>query len=106
MGLNDSLDELVCSSSTSLPAPVAEEPGCHQKELCEEEEKEEEVQVSRVLWCCCVQVGQEVKQREACLVLTKRLLGLLFLAHDLTRTNQDRGKQTECMMTVTKNVRI
>ncbi|XP_028261990.1 nischarin isoform X1 [Parambassis ranga] len=107
MGLNDSLDELVCSSSTTLHAPVAEEPGCHQKELCEEEEKEEEVQVNRVLWCCCVQVGEEVKQREACLVLTKRLLGLLFLAHDHTRIHQDRAQeQSPAVMDVLSNLHM
>ncbi|XP_047439582.1 nischarin isoform X2 [Mugil cephalus] len=99
MGLDDSVEESLCSSSsTSLPAPVAEEPGSRQRELCEEdeekeeEEEEEEVetQVSSVLWCYCVQVEEEVKRREACLVLTGRLLGLLYLPREFTRTTQDR----------------
>lgn len=63
----------------------------------EEEEgevEEEEVQVSRVLWCYCLQVKEEVEQKEACLVLTDKLLGLLYLSDDFTWTNQDAGKHT------------
>ncbi|XP_078105343.1 nischarin isoform X2 [Sander vitreus] len=93
MGLDDSVEESVCSSSTtSLAIPPAEEPGGHQGELCEEEE-DEEVQVSRVLWCYCLQVKEEVEQKEACLVLTDRLLGLLYLSDDVTWTNQDADQE-------------
>ncbi|XP_074525644.1 nischarin [Halichoeres trimaculatus] len=95
MGLDDSVEESVCSS-TSLSGPPAEEPVGHQGELCEDEEEEEEVKVSRVLWCYCVQVKQEeVKQRRACVVLTERLLGLLFLRDDFTWTNQDVSADQE-----------
>ena len=111
MGLDDSVEESICSSSTSLAAPPAEESGDHQGEpLCdeeeleveeqEEEEEEEEVQVQvqvhvrRVLWCYCLQVEEEVEQREVCLVLTDRLLGLLYLPDDFTWTNLDTGKHT------------
>ena len=90
MGLDDSVEESVCSSSTSLAAPP---PGpSDQGEVREEEE--EEVQVRRVLWCYCLQVKEEVEQKEACLVLTDRLLGLLYLSEDFTWTNQDAGKHT------------
>uniref|UniRef100_A0A8C9ZVD2 Nischarin n=1 Tax=Sander lucioperca TaxID=283035 RepID=A0A8C9ZVD2_SANLU len=99
MGLDDSVEESVCSSSNTLLAvPPAEEPGGHQGELCEDEEEDEDeevqVQVSRVLWCYCLQVKEEVEQKEACLVLTDRLLGLLYLSDDVTWTNQDAGKHT------------
>ncbi|XP_044076457.1 nischarin isoform X2 [Siniperca chuatsi] len=87
MGLDDSVEESVCSSSTSLSVPPAEEPDGHRGELCEDEE--EEVQVSRVLWCYCLQVKEEVEQKEACLVLTDWLLGLLYLSDDFTWTSQD-----------------
>lgn len=89
MSLDDSTEESVCSCSTSLTAPPAEEPGGHLGELCEEE-----VNVSKVLWCYCVQVNEEVEQKEACLVLTDRLLGLLCLPGHFTWTNQDAGKET------------
>ncbi|XP_040890153.1 nischarin isoform X2 [Toxotes jaculatrix] len=89
MGLDDSVEESVCSSSTSLAAPPAEEPRGHQGELCNEEEEEEEVHISRVLWCYCLQVDKEVEQKEACLVLTDRLLGLLHLSDDFTLTSLD-----------------
>uniref|UniRef100_A0A8C4IIA2 Nischarin n=1 Tax=Dicentrarchus labrax TaxID=13489 RepID=A0A8C4IIA2_DICLA len=88
MGLDDSVEESVCSSSTSPAVPPAEEPGGHQGELCDEEE----VQVSRILWCYCLQVKEEVEQKEACLVLTDRLLGLLYLPDDFTWTNHDAGE--------------
>lgn len=53
-------------------------------------EEEAELLVRRVLWCCCVQVEkEEVQQREACLVLTDHLLGLL--SHDSLSANQERG---------------
>lgn len=89
MGLDDSVEESVCSSSSSLPVPPAEEPGGHQGELCDDEE-EEEAQVSRVLWCYCLQVKDEVEQKQVCLVLMDRMLGLLYLSDDIT--NQDSGK--------------
>lgn len=87
MSLDDSAEELVCSSSMSLTAPLAEEPGGHLGELCEEE-----VKVNRVLWCYCLQVKEEVEQKEACLVLTDRLLSLLYLPDDFTWASQDSGK--------------
>uniref|UniRef100_A0A8D3DMZ6 Nischarin n=1 Tax=Scophthalmus maximus TaxID=52904 RepID=A0A8D3DMZ6_SCOMX len=93
MGLDDSVEESVCSSSsTSLatpPPPPAEEPGGHQGELRDREQ--EEVHISRVLWCYCLQVEQEVEveQRRACLVLTDQHLGLLHLTNSFTWTNQD-----------------
>ncbi|XP_035849081.1 nischarin isoform X2 [Sander lucioperca] len=98
MGLDDSVEESVCSSSNTLLAvPPAEEPGGHQGELCEDEEEDEDeevqVQVSRVLWCYCLQVKEEVEQKEACLVLTDRLLGLLYLSDDVTWTNQDADQE-------------
>ncbi|XP_047203473.1 nischarin isoform X2 [Girardinichthys multiradiatus] len=91
MGLDDSGEEVVCSSPSSLPSPVAEgeEPGGLLEAPCEEKAV---VQVRRVLWCCCVLVNGEVKQREACLVLTDRLLGLLFWSHDSMSANQERGQ--------------
>lgn len=95
MGLDDSVEESVCSSSTSLAVPPAEESSAHQGELYEEEEEEEEqLQISRVLWCYCLQVKEEVEQKEACLVLTDRLFGLMYLSDDFTRTNQDAGGHT------------
>lgn len=86
MGLDDSLEE--SSSSSSLPVltpslPVEEEAVVQQGALCE--------QVCRALWCCCLQVNgdaEEIRLNEACLVLTERLLGLLFLSHDFFSTNQ------------------
>ncbi|XP_041812795.1 nischarin [Chelmon rostratus] len=94
MGLDDSVEESVCSSSTSLAVPPAEESSAHQGELYEEEEEEEEqLQISRVLWCYCLQVKEEVEQKEACLVLTDRLFGLMYLSDDFTRTNQDADQQ-------------
>ncbi|XP_034440199.1 nischarin isoform X1 [Hippoglossus hippoglossus] len=87
MGLDDSVEELVCSSSMSLTVPSAEEPGGHPGEPCAEEQ--EEMHISRVLWCYCLQVEEEVEQREACLVLTDRLLGILHLSNSFSWTNQD-----------------
>lgn len=95
MSLDDSVEESVSSSSpTSAALPPEEELGVHQGELCEEEleEEEEEVKVIRVLWCYSVQVKEEVEQKEACLVLTERLFGLLSLTDDFTWTNQDTGE--------------
>ncbi|XP_026204279.1 nischarin isoform X1 [Anabas testudineus] len=88
MSLDDSAEELVCSSSMSLTAPLAEEPGGHLGELCEEE-----VKVNRVLWCYCLQVKEEVEQKEACLVLTDRLLSLLYLPDDFTWASQDSDQE-------------
>ncbi|KAI9549102.1 hypothetical protein NQZ68_003637 [Dissostichus eleginoides] len=106
MGLDDSLEESVgSSSSTSLAVPSAEEPGSQQEELCEEEEeekkkkkekekeKEKEVQVSRVLWCYCLQLKEEVEQKKACLVLTDQILCLMYLSDDFTRSNQDADQE-------------
>uniref|UniRef100_A0A4W6C579 Nischarin n=1 Tax=Lates calcarifer TaxID=8187 RepID=A0A4W6C579_LATCA len=73
MGLDDSMEE------------------SKEEEEEEEEEEEKDVHISRVLWCYCLQVEEEVEQREACLVLTDRLLGLLYLSDDFTWTNQDAG---------------
>nr|XP_019952382.1 PREDICTED: nischarin isoform X2 [Paralichthys olivaceus] len=87
MVLDDSVEELVCSSSMSLTVPSSEEPGGHPEELCAEEQ--EEMHISRVLWCYCLQVEEEVEQRQACLVLTDRLLGILCLSNSFSWTNQD-----------------
>lgn len=93
MGLDDSVEESVCSSSTSITCPPAEEPVSHQGELGEEEHEEEEVKVSRLLWCYCLQVKEEVEQKKACLVLTDHLFGLLYLRDDFTWTNQDTDQE-------------
>ncbi|XP_056294504.1 nischarin isoform X2 [Pseudoliparis swirei] len=92
MGLDDSSVEPVCSSSsTSLAVPPpAEEPVGHQGEPCA---GEDELHVSRVLWCYCLLVKEEVKQKEACLVLTDGLLSLLYLPDDFTWTNQDADQE-------------
>lgn len=98
MSLDDSVEELVGTSSTSLPIPASDEPDSHEEEESrekQEEEEEEEVQVRRLLWCYCVQVEEEVKQKVACLVLTDQLLGLLCSSHDLTKTNQNTGEQPQ-----------
>uniref|UniRef100_UPI0037E90AC3 nischarin n=1 Tax=Semicossyphus pulcher TaxID=241346 RepID=UPI0037E90AC3 len=87
MGLDDSVEESVCSSSTSPGVPPAEEPSSHQEELCEDDE--EDLKVSRVLWCYCLQVKEEVEQKKACLVLTDQLLGLLYLSDEFSWTSQD-----------------
>lgn len=86
MVLDDSVEEGVCSSS-SLSVPPAEEPGSHPEELCAEEQ--EEMHITRVLWCYCLQVEEGVEQREACLVLTDKLLGILHLSNSVSWTNQD-----------------
>lgn len=93
MGLDDSVEDLVCTSSPLLAPPPAVELSLQEGELSEEEE-EEEVKVSRVLWCYCLQVEEGVEQKQACLVLTDRLLGLLHLPDDFTWTNQDAGEKT------------
>ncbi|XP_067360925.1 nischarin isoform X3 [Channa argus] len=90
MGLDDPVDMSVCSSSTSLTAPATEEPGDHQRELCKEDE---EVKVNRVLWCYCLQVNEEVEQKEACLVLMDRVLALLYLSDEFTWNNQDTNQE-------------
>lgn len=91
MGLDDSVEESVCSSSTSLALPPAEDLIGHQGELCEVDEEEEEMKVSRVLWCYCVRVKEEVEQKAACLVLTGRMFCLLYLPDDFTWIRQDAG---------------
>ncbi|XP_014899474.1 nischarin isoform X1 [Poecilia latipinna] len=82
MGLDDSGEEVVGSA----PFPEGEEPGVRPEEPSEEQL---EVRVRRVLWCCCVLVGEEVKQRGACLVLTDRLLALLCWSRDSLSANQE-----------------
>ncbi|KAI3369758.1 hypothetical protein L3Q82_024582 [Scortum barcoo] len=106
MGLDDSVEESVCSSSMTLALPPAEEPDDHQGELCEEEVEEEEVQISRVLWCYCLQVKEQVEQKEACLVLTDRLLGLLHLSEDFTRMNQDKDQQSPLVEEVLSSLQM
>ncbi|XP_058487650.1 nischarin [Solea solea] len=81
MGLDDS----VCTSSTSF-APLAVE------DLCVDDE-EEEVQISRILWCYCLQVEKDVEQKEACLILTDRRLGLLHPSNCDTQTFQDTDQE-------------
>ncbi|KAM9859551.1 nischarin [Aulostomus maculatus] len=97
MGLDDSLQESVCSSSVPLAAPPAGPSG--QQVQLDEEEEEEVVQVSRVLWCYCLQVEEKVEQRKACLVLTDRFLGLLSLSEDFRwigqNTDQEQSPATE-----------
>ncbi|XP_063766924.1 nischarin isoform X2 [Eleginops maclovinus] len=109
MGLDDSLEESVGSSSTSLAVPSAEELASQQGELCEEEEVEkeeqEEVQVRRVLWCYCLQVKEEVEQKKACLVLTDQVLGLMYLSDDFTWTNQD-ADQEQCVEEVLSSLQV
>ncbi|XP_013870780.1 nischarin [Austrofundulus limnaeus] len=91
MGLDDSGEEPICSSPLSLPAPVPEKDDGRLEELCE---KEAELVIRRVLWCCCVRVEEEeVQQKEACLVLTDQLLGLL--SPDSLSTNQEQGDQNQ-----------
>lgn len=86
MILGDSGEEQLGSSPSLLPAPLPEKDGGRPEELCE---KEAELVVRRVLWCCCVRVEEEVQQRGACLVLTDQLLGLL--SRDPLSANQERG---------------
>lgn len=94
MSLDESVEETVCSSSISLVPPPAKDLSGHQGELCakEEEEEEEDVKISRVLWCYCLHVKEEVEQKEACLVLSDHLFGLLFLPGDFMWTGQDTGE--------------
>lgn len=96
MSLDESVEETVCSSS---PSPAASELSGRQGDLCaqqeeEEEPKEEDVKICKVLWCYCLQVEEEeeVEQREACLVLCDQLVGLLFLPDDSTWTGQLKEK--------------
>lgn len=87
MSLDESVEETVCSPSISLALPPANDLSGHRGELCAEEEEEEEdedVKICRVLWCYCLQVEEEVEQKEACLVLCDQLVGLLFLPGDST----------------------
>lgn len=95
MSLDESVEETLSSPSPSL---AANQLSGHQGEgLCaqeeeEEEAKEEDVKICRVLWCYCLQVEEEVEQREACLLLCDQLLGLLFLPADSTWTGELKGK--------------
>lgn len=82
MGLDDSVEESSSTSSLPVLAPS----------LPVEEEECEQVQVCKTVWCCCLQINseeEEIQLSEACLVLTERLLGLLFLSHDFTPANHD-----------------
>lgn len=94
MSLDESVEETVCPPTPSL---AANEFSGHQREgLCQEEEeeeaKEEDVKICRVLWCYCLQVEEEVEQREACLVLCDQLVGLFFLPGDCIWTGELKGK--------------
>lgn len=100
MGLDDSVVESVCSSSTSLVLPPAEVLGGHQ----DAGEEEQEVKLCRVLWCYCLQVEEVVEQKQACLVLLDQLLGLLYLPDDFTWTNQDTGGHKCIRATVVTNI--
>lgn len=102
MSLDESVKENVCSPSISLALPPANDLSGHQGELCakeeaeeedeEEEAEEEDVKVCRVLWCYCLQVEEEVEQKEACVVLCDQLVGLLFLPGDFTWTGELKVK--------------
>ncbi|XP_029989351.1 nischarin isoform X2 [Sphaeramia orbicularis] len=87
MDLGDSVEEPLCSSSTSPSDHPAEEHPGPQGALHEEAE-DPDVHISSILWCYCVQVDEEVEQRKACLVLTDQWLGLLYLSHEVTWTIQ------------------
>uniref|UniRef100_A0AAV2MMB5 Uncharacterized protein n=1 Tax=Knipowitschia caucasica TaxID=637954 RepID=A0AAV2MMB5_KNICA len=95
MGLDDSLEE---STSTSLPVhgpslPVAEEKEIQQEEVRHEEVQCEGAEVCKTAWCICLQQRSEDEtcMNTTCSVLTHRVLGLLFLSHDFSPTNQDAG---------------
>ncbi|KAM9813727.1 LOW QUALITY PROTEIN: nischarin [Neosynchiropus ocellatus] len=96
MGLDDSVEESISSSSVSHDLPPESSSNSH-KELDRDngEVVEESLQVNRVLWCYCVEVKQGVAQKAACLVLTEKLLGLLSGSHDFTwpaQSHIDGGK--------------
>lgn len=91
MSLDESVQETVCSTSSS---PAANQLSGHQEDFCaqeveEEEPREEDVNICKVLWCYCLQVDDEVEQREACLVLCDQLVGLLFLPGDSKWTGDE-----------------
>lgn len=100
MSLDESVEETFCSPTISLALPPASNLCGHQGERCamEEEEKkeeeaevleeEEDVKICRVLWCYCLRVEEEVEQKEVCLVLCDRLVGLLFLPDDFAWTGE------------------
>lgn len=98
MSLDESVEETVCSLSPALAANQPSGPQgeglCAQEEEEQEEAKEEDVKICRVLWCYCLRVEEEeeVEQREACLVLGDQLVGLLFLPGDSTWTGRLEGK--------------
>lgn len=100
MGLDDSVEESVCTSSASHLSPPAEESSSDQINLCGDDDDVEELHVKRVLWCYCLQVEEEVKQKQACLVLTDGLVGLLDL---VDWTTQDAGKYTVTQNKVDEN---
>ncbi|KAK7899438.1 hypothetical protein WMY93_020291 [Mugilogobius chulae] len=87
MGLDDSLEE---SSSTSLPVPAPSLPV--EEEEAQQEAPCEQTEVRKASWCICLRLKSEVEETQlnvGCLVLTNRVLALLFLSHDFTPTNQD-----------------
>uniref|UniRef100_A0A3P8VZV1 Nischarin n=1 Tax=Cynoglossus semilaevis TaxID=244447 RepID=A0A3P8VZV1_CYNSE len=91
MGLDDSVEESVCTSSASHLSPPAEESSSDQINLCGDDDDVEELHVKRVLWCYCLQVEEEVKQKQACLVLTDGLVGLLDLVDWTTQDADQEG---------------
>ncbi|MEQ2158135.1 hypothetical protein GOODEAATRI_009144 [Goodea atripinnis] len=87
MGLDDSGEEVVGSSPSSLPSPVAEgeEPGGLLEAPCEEKA---DVQVRRVLWCCCVRVNDEDQSPAVEEALSGLQLDLLVPYSQLLLTSQ------------------
>ncbi|KAM4613145.1 nischarin isoform 2-T2 [Polymixia lowei] len=108
MSLDDSMEETLvssCSSSTPLPAPVEEAIPQETQQQPQQQQQEEEVRVGRVLWCYCVRVEKVLEQKEVCLVLTDRLLGLFYISADLTWTNQDTEEQSPTLEEVLSGLR-
>ncbi|XP_055015157.1 nischarin isoform X2 [Boleophthalmus pectinirostris] len=86
MGLDDSLEE---SSSTSLPVPA---PSLPVEEEVQQGALREQVEVRKAVWCICLELISEEGEMQlntVCLVVTERILGLFFLSHDFSLTNQD-----------------
>uniref|UniRef100_A0A8C6SWT1 Nischarin n=1 Tax=Neogobius melanostomus TaxID=47308 RepID=A0A8C6SWT1_9GOBI len=84
---------IILSSSTSLPVPAPPLP-VEEEEEVQQVALSEQVQVCKAVWCCCLQMKSEEEETgliEGCLVLTDKHLGLLFLSHDFSPTNQDAG---------------
>ncbi|KAL1007827.1 hypothetical protein UPYG_G00092160 [Umbra pygmaea] len=74
LGKGDEVD----SSDGPAPPEEQEEPWAVEEEL---------VQVTKVMWCHCVRVGEQVDQRCVCVVLTERFL-VLFHSPTLPLTDQ------------------